>query len=444
MTSGSASSVPLARGNNTLTITYVRSGVTTTYYIYISRDGQFSNFQLSSNSLTLTPAWSPSVHYYQISDVSYATTTIDYVVTESYDEPGHLECDHCDWWQYHGRGTQHMTLTAGANCIRWSHYAGPGYNNNPEYYYIAVNRGAPGTAPTGLCDPSTATTTTTTTSTTSTTSTSTTTTVPTSTSTTVVSGGSNGGGGTIPNSPVTTVAQGQSEVATIAPGTTVAVLKASTAANSSTSSSTSTSSTSTTVPELVTTKSTAGKPAPSVETLTKGEVALTIGGKKASVSVNRSANQLILNGGGITLTVSALSKDNVRVPLDGTGSLRFKSTDKVVVKAEGIAPAEDVSMWIFSTPTELGTVKSNASGHAEGTFVLPSKIEDGSHRLVLQGKNADGEPAVLGIGVTVGVAKKTSTLSRVLIAIPIAFAIGFGILLPTQARRRRRRASSAA
>lgn len=142
------------------------------------------------------------------------------------------------------------------------------------------------------------------------------------------------------------------------------------------------------------------------------------------------------------MTVSVLSPDNTRVPLDNLGTLRFDDGDKVVVKAEGIAPGEKISMWMFSTPTELGTITSDAAGAMAGTFALPKNIEDGEHRLVLEGRDADGKPAVLGVAVTVGAISKTSTLSRVLIAIPITMAIFFGIILPTQARRRRRRVAA--
>ena len=442
MTSGVAASVPVARGNNTISITYVRSGVTTMYTVYISRDGRFTEFRLINDNLTLTPAWNPAIHYYQISDVSLATNILNYVVTESYDEPGHLECDHCDWWQYNSRGTQQMTLTTGANCIRWSHYAGPGYYTNPEYYYIAINRGAPGTAPTGLCDPSSATTTTTSSPSSSTSSTTTPISVTTSTlaprtSSTIANSDGNQGG--ISNSTETTVAQGQADVAKISTNSTVAPRVDQTTQSSSTTVVSATTTT-TVVPDVVATKSGVEKPAPVVASLQNGETALAIGGKKIVVTVNRSMNQLILSGGGITMTVSALTVNNERVPLDDVGNLRFRSTDKIVVTAEGVAPGEDISMWFFSTPTEIGTVKADASGKMSGTFELPEGIENGNHRLVLQGSNFDGSKAVFGLAVTVGMAKETSTLSRVLIAIPIALAIGLGILLPTRARRRRRNA----
>jgi len=442
ITSGTPAAIPLVRGNNTITIDYVRNGVTTTYTIYIARNGQFSNFELTNNSLTLTPAWDPSVRYYRISDVPLSTATISYTVTESYNEPGHLECSQCDWWQYNSRGPQQMTLNSGANCIRWSHYAGPGYSNDPEYYYIAVNRGANGRAPTGDCDPSTATTTTTTTSTTSTTSTSTTTTVPAGTSTTVVGGGSgNGSGGNGGDSTVTTIAQGQNAIATIAPSTSTTIASVS-GANQSNGSTSTTTSTTTLPPEVVATDS-ASAPAPAVADIAIGSATMTVGGKTVNVNISRVDNQVVVTGGGVTMTMSVVSVNDERVALDSIGGLRFGSGDKVVMQAVGLAPGEEITLWAFSTPTSLGTVKADANGKIAGTFKMPSTLEKGDHRLVLQGLNSDGEKIVLGVGVGVGQVEKSSSLSRILIAVPIAMAVIFGVVLPTQARRRRRRTAAA-
>jgi hypothetical protein len=50
---------------------------------------------------------------------------------------------------------------------------------------------------------------------------------------------------------------------------------------------------------------------------------------------------------------------------------------------------------------------------------------------------ANGKPTTFTLGILVGDISTTSTLTRVLIAIPITLAIGFGFLLPTQLRRRR-------
>jgi len=69
---------------------------------------------------------------------------------------------------------------------------------------------------------------------------------------------------------------------------------------------------------------------------------------------------------------------------------------------------------------------------------LPFGIKSGSHRVVVTAKLPNGKSTTFTLGILVGKIAKTSTLTRVLIAIPISLAVGFGFILPTQLRRRRR------
>jgi len=171
---------------------------------------------------------------------------------------------------------------------------------------------------------------------------------------------------------------------------------------------------------------------------------MTVDGKVIEVAVSRADNQVIVSGGGVTMTMSVLSVNGDRVPLDSAGGLRFNTGDKVVMTSEGLSPGDEITFWVFSTPTALGTVAVSADGIAAGTFAVPAGLEKGGHRLVLEGVNKDGKKIVLGVGVGVGQIDTSSNASRVLIAIPLALAIALGIALPNQARRRRRKRLGAA
>jgi len=96
-------------------------------------------------------------------------------------------------------------------------------------------------------------------------------------------------------------------------------------------------------------------------------------------------------------------------------------------------------VWLFSTPTQLGSAVVGADGSINGLFTIPLGIKSGSHRVVISAKLANGKPTTFTLGILVGKISKTSTLTRVLIAIPISFAVIFGFLLPTQLRRRKRK-----
>ena len=88
---------------------------------------------------------------------------------------------------------------------------------------------------------------------------------------------------------------------------------------------------------------------------------------------------------------------------------------------------------------DRGWIRFEADGTMNGTYKLPFGIKSGSHRVVVTAKLPNGKSTTFTLGILVGKINKTSTLTRVLIAIPISLAVGFGFLLPTQARRRKRR-----
>jgi hypothetical protein len=104
----------------------------------------------------------------------------------------------------------------------------------------------------------------------------------------------------------------------------------------------------------------------------------------------------------------------------------------------GFKPGSTVDIWLFSTPQRLGTAKVGADGRMSGAFTIPKNVEEGPHRIAITAKLPNGKSATFTLGIAVGEIARTSTLTRVLIAIPIVLAIGFGLILPNQLRRRRK------
>jgi hypothetical protein len=112
----------------------------------------------------------------------------------------------------------------------------------------------------------------------------------------------------------------------------------------------------------------------------------------------------------------------------------------LVVSASGYAPNQDVDAWLYSTPSLLGAMTADGDGKVSGAFNLPSGLDVGDHRLVLSGENPDGAAVLVGIGLSYGTVQSGSTVTRVLIAIPIALAVLFGLFLPAVTRRRKKNA----
>lgn len=243
--------------------------------------------------------------------------------------------------------------------------------------------------------------------------------------------------------PVTTVAQGQVSVATVAPTTTTIPVLGTNGLPVPTTTTTTVAptktktiaSTTTTTPAIVTT-TTVGPP--EVAKVSVGQSAVQVDGVKTDAVVTRENNQMVVTAGSLSATLSGLDEAGKTSPLDSDGNIHLAAGDVIKVSVGGFDPGSLVEVWLFSTPTQLGSAVVGADGSINGLFTIPLGIKSGSHRVVISAKLANGKPTTFTLGILVGKISKTSTLTRVLIAIPISLAIGFGFLLPTQLRRRRR------
>jgi hypothetical protein len=238
--------------------------------------------------------------------------------------------------------------------------------------------------------------------------------------------------------PVTTVAQGQASIATIAPTTTtLPVLAANGLPIPTTTVAPARLRTvvTTTLPAIITT-TTLGPPV--VDKVDAGQTAVQVDGVKTDAVVSRQNNQMVVTAGSLSATLSGLDKTGKRSPLDSDGNIHLNAGDEIKISVGGFKPGSVVEVWLFSTPTQLGTAVVGADGKVSGTYRLPAGTKSGTHRIVVTARLANGKPTSFTLGILVGDISTTSTLTRVLIAIPITLAIGFGFLLPTQIRRRRR------
>ena len=236
--------------------------------------------------------------------------------------------------------------------------------------------------------------------------------------------------------PVTTVAQGQGSVATLAPTTTtIPVLGAGKVPVPTTTTVKPKTVVTTTLPPIVTT-TTVGPPV--VEKVAAGQTAVQVDGVKTDATVTRENNQMVVTAGSLSATLSGLDKTGKTSPLDSDGNIHLEGGDVIKISVGGFKPETLVEVWLFSTPTKLGSVVVGADGTVVGAYRLPLGTKSGAHRVVVTAKMANGKSTTFTLGILVGNISKTSTLTRVLIAIPISLAIGFGFLLPNQLRRRRK------
>ena len=252
--------------------------------------------------------------------------------------------------------------------------------------------------------------------------------------------------------PVTTVAQGQASVATIAPSASQSLIPVVTTTTTTTTPAkantprvknavipTQSSVASTIAPRVKNAAIPTAQPAaPTIAQVSTGESALDVGGVRTKIAVSRENNQIVLKSGTYQAVLSGLDTSGSTRSLDADGNLRLVGGDVLRINMGGFKVATQVEVWMFSTPVRLGTAKVEADGRVSGTFTIPKNIEEGSHRIAVTAKLPNGKSTTFTLGILVGNIATSSTLTRVLIAIPIALAIGFGFLLPNQLRRRRK------
>jgi hypothetical protein len=138
-------------------------------------------------------------------------------------------------------------------------------------------------------------------------------------------------------------------------------------------------------------------------------------------------------------TTSGSKKFMAGVPGAANGTASARASNSSLTRARN-SSFQDVDAWLYSTPSLLGAMTADGDGKVSGAFNLPSGLDVGDHRLVLSGENPDGAAVLVGIGLSYGTVQSGSTVTRVLIAIPIALAVLFGLFLPAVTRRRKKNA----
>ena len=201
--------------------------------------------------------------------------------------------------------------------------------------------------------------------------------------------------------------------------------------------------TTTTVPPVVTTIAGAlVGVAPDAPVVGPGEASVLTDGRAVKTTITRAENQITATAGTMLTTLSGLTSKGKRVALNANGNLVVRRTERLVLSATGFEANRDVAVWVYSSPTQLGVIKTTADGTISGAFDLPSGLEVGNHRLVLESKKSDGQTSVVALGFSYATSDSGSAMTRLLIAVPIFFAMLFGLFLPAISRRRKKEATA--
>ena len=120
-----------------------------------------------------------------------------------------------------------------------------------------------------------------------------------------------------------------------------------------------------------------------------------------SLSPNQANTGLIVEGDGFTISLSALSGAGESPNLNSDGKLILNAQSVASFSGTGFKPNSKVVIWLFSEPTELGTVLTDSNGSFVGNLPLPSQILAGEHTVQLNGLTPSGETRSVSVGVIV-------------------------------------------
>jgi hypothetical protein len=140
------------------------------------------------------------------------------------------------------------------------------------------------------------------------------------------------------------------------------------------------------------------------------------------------------------LSIDAYDKSSTLVPLPaGAASLEGYVGGFVLVQGHGFKPGTQADVWLFSTPTLLGTPTVLSDGTFRAMLPIPQGTPVGQHTIQVNGLTASHETLSASLGVRVTSARSTLALTGVDVRwFPAALLIGFGVALLSAAKGRRR------
>ena len=192
----------------------------------------------------------------------------------------------------------------------------------------------------------------------------------------------------------------------------------------------------TTTAVTVPTPSVGDSAAPTITELPLGASSARVGGKAVSTSMKREANKIVLSINGMIATLGGATSAGEPVSLDADGNLRVMPGDKIDLAITGLEPESSVNGWLFSDPTELGSLDVSSNGEASGSLTVPETVENGSHTLALEMTDSSGQPVEAGLGIAVGELETGSSTSAIALGL-LAVATIIAVILPVALRRRR-------
>jgi LPXTG-motif cell wall-anchored protein len=135
--------------------------------------------------------------------------------------------------------------------------------------------------------------------------------------------------------------------------------------------------------------------------LMPGSALATLDGAKVPVTLSRTSSGITITGSNFGMKLTGLDSSKTSGNLNTSGQLVLDTSGYVRVSGSGFKPNSVVSVFVFSTPTSLGTVNTDSKGSFDKDFAIPNGLESGNHTIQANGYTTDDKVRSLNLGVIV-------------------------------------------
>jgi CshA-type fibril repeat protein len=139
--------------------------------------------------------------------------------------------------------------------------------------------------------------------------------------------------------------------------------------------------------------------------------------KNGWVKVEKTATEFVVStSDGLRVVIAARKKTDNPKSFNSRGMPIFSAGDLFLIGGGGLMPDTVASTWLFSTPTKLGELKTNARGSFEESYPIGENFPPGDHTAQLNAIAPDGTLRVLEV--------KVEIVAPEIVQIPVAIPAG--------------------
>ena len=120
------------------------------------------------------------------------------------------------------------------------------------------------------------------------------------------------------------------------------------------------------------------------------------------VKVDKTNSSItITTSEGLLIKIGAKVKESSVLRLNSRGMPIFEANDLFTIAGSGLMPSTPASTWLFSTPTQLGQLMTDATGSFNEEYSIGEDVRIGDHTAQLNGIAPDGTLRVVEVAVEV-------------------------------------------